>query len=425
MLDLKFIRENPLLIKEAIELKNVKLDLDQLLDIDKKLQTLKLQQQELQTERNANAKKIPKASPEERPTLIARGKEIGNQLESIKPQLTTIEEEMQNLLWLIPNIPSPKAPKGKDENDNVEVKKWGEIPHFSFTPKSHIELLTQNDWAEFERIAAVAGSRSYSLKGDMVLLELALHRMALDILKRKGLTLITVPALVRQEALFGTGHFPTGRDQVYYMPEDDIYLSGTAEVPLNSLHSHEILDESKLPLRYAGYSPCFRREAGSYGKDVKGLIRVHQFMKVEQYIIAKNDPDETEKLHFELLHTSEEVMQNLEIPYRIVECCTGDMGAGKVRMFDIEGWVPSEQKYRETHSCSNLHDWQARRSDLRYRNSAGKVMYCHTLNNTAIATPRILVPLLEVHQNEDGSINIPSALRSYLGGLEKLTSLSH
>lgn len=417
MLDLKFIRENPEIIKEAAAVKHINFDVDELLNIDREVQRLRQKMQDLQTEKNLSTKKIPTAKADERPALISRSKEIGAEIESIKPKLSQLEEKLQETMWLIPNIPSPLAPRGVDESQNVEVKRFGTIPKFDFTPLSHIEILQKKDWAEFERVAEVAGSRSYSLKNEMVLLELAIHRMALDVLRGKNFTLITTPSLVRKEALYGTGHFPTGRDQVYYMQEDDLYLSGTAEVQLNSLHSHEILEEKKLPLRYAGYSPCFRREAGSYGKDVKGLIRVHQFTKVEQYIICRNDPEEAERLHIELLNTAEEIVQKLELPYRIVECCTGDMGVGKVRMYDIEAWVPSEQKYRETHSCSNLHDWQARRTDLRYRNASGKVVYCYTLNNTAIATPRVLVPLLENHQKADGSIHIPEALRPYLGGV--------
>jgi seryl-tRNA synthetase len=275
-----------------------------------------------------------------------------------------------------------------------------------------------NNWAEFESIAKVCGSRSYSLRNEMVLLEMATHRFALDKLMEKGFTLVSAPAMARESALIGTGHFPDGKDQVYYLPEDDLYLSGTAEVQLNSLHAGDILKEEQLPILYAGYSPCFRREAGSYGRDVRGLIRVHQFMKVEQFVICKNDPAETEKWHKALLETSLEIVKELELPYRVVECCTGDMGTGKVKMFDVECWVPSENKYRETHSCSALHSWQARRTNTRYRDSEGKVEFVHTLNNTAVATPRLLVSLLENHQQEDGSIRLPEVLRPYMGGKE-------
>ncbi|MBF0298976.1 MAG: serine--tRNA ligase [Oligoflexia bacterium] len=420
MLDLKFIRENQETVRNAIKVKKVALDLDKLLATDKELLAIKIKLQDLQTERNANSKKIPTLPAAEREEFIKRGRAIGDEIEALKPKVNELEENLKAMMWLTPNIPSDKAPVGADEADNVEVKRVGEYRNFDFTPLSHIEILTKNNWVEFERIAEVCGSRSYALKNEMVLLEQAIHRLAMDKLLNKNFTLLSMPSFVREATLYGTGHFPAGKEQVYYLQSDDIYLSGTAEVQLNSLHTGEILDESKLPMKYAGYSACFRREAGSYGKDVKGLIRVHQFTKVEQYIICKNDSEESEKMHAELLATSEEIVTDLELPYRVVECCTGDMGAGKVRMYDVEVWVPSEKKYRETHSCSSLHDWQARRTNLRYRSSDGKVLYCHTLNNTAIATPRILVPLLETHQQKDLSIRVPAKLRNYLGGVEYL-----
>ncbi len=415
MLDLKWIRENPEVLKKAIEQKGSSLDVEELLKRDSELVSLKTEIQELQAKRNNHSKKIPKATPEERPVLIEEGKKIGAQIDQLKPELATAEEALNELLYLVPSVPSPEAPVGKNEEDNVEIKRVGEPPQFSFKARDHVELLEVNNWAEFEKIGEVCGSRSYSLKNEMVLLELCVHRLAMDKLMAKGFNLVSMPSLAREKALIGTGHFPEGRDQVYYLPEDDLYLSGTAEVQLNFLHAGEILKESDLPILYAGYSPCFRREAGSYGRDVRGLIRVHQFMKVEQYIVCKNDPVESAKWHQMLLETSEEIVNELELPYRVVECCTGDMGTGKVRMFDVECWVPSEEKYRETHSCSSLHDWQARRTNTRYRDANGKATFCHTLNNTAVATPRILVSLLENHQQVDGSIRLPKSLRPYFG----------
>ena len=418
MLDLKQIRNNPEALKKVIELKGGPLkreDVDELLKRDLELSQLKTQIQELQARRNAHSKKIPRATPEERPALIEEGRQIGSQIDQMKPKLDQAQSALNELLYLVPNAPSPDAPIGKSEEDNVEVRCVGEIPNFSFKIRDHVELLTLNNWAEFERIGEICGSRSYGLKNEMVLLEHSLHRMVMDKLLSKDFDLISMPALTRENALVGTGHFPEGREQVYYIPEDDLYLSGTSEVQLNSLHAGEILKESELPRLYAGYSSCFRREAGSYGRDVRGLIRVHQFMKVEQYILCKNDPEESAKWHQALLDISENIVRELELPYRIVECCTGDMGTGKVRMFDVECWVPSEQKYRETHSCSALHDWQARRTQTRYRDAEGKIHFCHTLNNTAVATPRILVPLLENHQREDGSVSLPKALVPYFG----------
>lgn len=420
MLDIKFIRENTELVKKACSLKNINLDIDQILNLDRELVALKTEEQNLLTAKNAITAKIPKSSVEERPALITESKAIDEKAKSLKPRQEELENKLKEMMWLTPQIPSEKAPVGKDDGDNVEVKKWGELPKFDFTPLDHVQILENNNWADFERIGKVSGSRSYSLRNEMVLLELAMHRMAMDKLMSKGFTLVSVPAFAREEALYGTGHFPNGRDQAYYIPEQNIYLAGTAEVQINSLHAGEILKETELPILYAGYSPCFRSEAGSYGRDVRGLIRVHQFMKVEQYILCKNDPTESEKWHQILLETSEEIVKDLELPYRVVECCTGDMGAGKVRMYDVEAWVPSEQKYRETHSCSALHDWQARRTNVRYRDNDGKVQYVHTLNNTAIASPRILVPFLECHQQKDGSVRIPEKLRPYMFGQEYL-----
>lgn len=420
MLDIKFIRENSDIVKNACKLKNIALDIDQLLALDKEVIGLKTEEQNLLTQKNAITAKIPKASAEERPALIAESKALDEKAKALKPRAEEVEEKLKGMMYLVPQIPSPKAPVGKDDGDNVEVKKHGVLPKFDFTPLDHVAILEKNNWADFERIAKVSGSRSYSLRNEMVLVEMAMHRLAMDKLLSKGFNLVSVPAFAREEALFGTGHFPQGRDQAYFIPEHNLYLAGTAEVQINSLHAQEIMTEAQLPMLYAGYSPCFRSEAGSYGRDVRGLIRVHQFMKVEQFVICKNDPAESEKWHKVLLETSEEIVQDLELPYRIVECCTGDMGTGKVRMYDVEAWVPSEQKYRETHSCSALHDWQSRRTQTRYRDADGKVQFVHTLNNTAIATPRILVPFLENHQLADGSVRIPAKLQPYLNGMTVL-----
>lgn len=416
MLDIKFIRENSDIVKTACKQKNINLDIDVLLSLDKEVSTLKTEEQNLLTQKNAITAKIPKASAEERPALIAESKALDERVKALKPQAEKAEEDLKAMMWITPQIPSPKAPLGKDDSDNVEIKKHGVLPAFDFKPLDHVQLLEQQNWADFERIAKVSGSRSYSLRNEMVLVEMAMHRMAMDKLMSKGFNLVSVPAFAREEALYGTGHFPAGRDQAYFIPEQNLYLAGTAEVQINSLHANEILKETELPILYAGYSPCFRSEAGSYGRDVRGLIRVHQFMKVEQFIICKNDPAESEKWHQILLETSEEIVQDLELPYRIVECCTGDMGTGKVRMYDVEAWVPSEQKYRETHSCSALHDWQSRRTQTRYRDADNKVQFVHTLNNTAIATPRILVPFLECHQLKDGTVKIPAKLQPYMDG---------
>jgi len=420
MLDLKQIRENPEQVRRAIADKRLSLDLDALLVADQSALALARKLQELQELRNGNAKLIPKASAEERPAFIAEGRRIGEEIAAMKPAIDAADVALRDFLLLVPNIPAESAPRGASEADNVVVKTVGEPPRFDFAPLDHVALLEKHGWSDLPRVAKVAGSRSYALKGDGVLLEQSLLRFALDRLVERGFTPMSVPSFASEAAFVGTGHFPSGREQVYHLEADDKYLTGTSEVTLNALHSGEILAEADLPVRYAGISACFRREAGSAGKDVRGLIRVHQFNKVEQYVICKNDPEESERWHKTLLEISESILVDLEVPYRVVECCTGDMGLGKYKMFDVESWVPSEKLYRETHSCSNLHDWQARRSDLRYRDSAGKVRYCHTLNNTALATPRFLVPLLENHQQADGSVRLPKKLQAYLGGRTSL-----
>jgi seryl-tRNA synthetase len=420
MLDLKYIRENADLVKKAILEKKVHLNLDELLDADAQVLDIKKKLQALQEEKNANAKKVPKASADERPGLIERGRTIGQEISSLEPLVNAKEEELKKLLWLTPMIPAADVPVGKDDSENVERKKVGAPPEFNFAYKDHVDVILKNNWAEFEKIAAVCGSRMIALKNELALYEFAVLRFALDFLAKKGSQIITVPAMVREQALYGTGHFPTGREQVYHLQEDDIYLSGTAEVPLTSLHSGEILTEAQMPMRYGAFSPCFRREAGSAGKDVRGLMRVHQFNKVEQFIFCRNDAEESAKWHQEILGTSEAILQAFELPYRVIEVCTGDMGAGKFRMHDIEAWIPSEKRYRETHSCSSLHDWQARRANLRYRDANDKVQYVYTLNNTAVATPRILIPLIENHQLENGAIKIPKALQPYMGGVDRI-----
>ena len=414
MLDLKFIRENTSVVRQAIIDKNSSLDLDQLLTADKDLLELKKEMQSLQEQRNANAKNIPKASAEERPKMIEHGKEIGNKLEAIKPLVDEAEKKLQNFMYYVPNIPANDVPRGKSELENVEIRRHGQLPQFKFKPLDHVEILNKHGWAEFERIPKVAGSRSYSLCNEGVILEMSVLRLAMDILRQKKMKLITFPSLAREFCFYGTGHFPANRAEAYHLANDDLYLTGTSEVSMTGLHSGEMLKEEDLPIMYGGLSSCFRREAGSGGKDTRGLIRVHQFQKVEQFIICKNSVEESDRWHKILLETSEEILHALEIPYRVIEVCTGDMGDGKYRMHDVESWVPSENKYRETHSCSTLHEWQARRGDLRYRGTDGKVYYCHTLNNTAIASPRILVPFLENHQLEDGRIRVPKALQAYI-----------
>lgn len=424
MFDIKYIMENPAEIKEGLAKKGYTqqdIDIDALIALYKDIAKLKTSSQALSEEKNKLSNSIKSASAEERPNIIAKSKSIGEELKVELEKLDAEQKKYDEIMWRMPNMPSADCPVGPDESGNKVIRKVGEIPHFNFKPRDHVELMEINDWSELERITKVSGSRTYAIKNDLAQLELALHMMVLDKLRAHGFTVITVPALSKEKPLYGQGYLPFSRDEIYYMPADDIYLSGTAELILNSLRADEIIPENELPILYAGFSPCFRREAGAAGKDTRGLVRVHQFMKTEQFVICKNDIKESEKWHQTLLKISEEVLQDLELPYQVLDICTGDMGAPKYRQYDLEAWVPSQNCYRETHSCSNITEWQARRTNLRYRDNAdGKVKFVHTLNNTGIATPRALVPFIECHQNEDGSVNIPSKLRPYLGGKTKI-----
>ena len=424
MLDIKFIIDNIDTIKEGLQKKGYSkedLDIDGLVALYKDITKLKTSSQALAEEKNKLSNSIKAAKPEERQEIINKSKALGEELKKEMEKLNAEQEKFSLLEFKMPNMPSPESPVGPDDSGNVVRRKVGDVPHFDFKPRDHIELMEINDWSEMERIARVSGSRTYAIKNDLAKLELAMHMMVLDKLRANGFTIITVPSISKEKPLYGQGYLPFSRDEIYYMPEDDIYLSGTAELILNSLRADEILQENELPILYAGFSPCFRREAGAAGKDTRGLVRVHQFMKTEQFVICKNDISESEKWHKKLLAISEEVLQDLELPYQVLEVCTGDMGAPKYRQYDLEAWVPSQNCYRETHSCSNITDWQARRTNLRYRDNAdGKVKFAHTLNNTGIATPRALVPFIENHQNEDGSVNIAVKLQPYMGGKQRI-----
>jgi len=416
MLDLAFIRAHRDAVARAAEQKNVAIDLDELLALDGKVRSAKTEVDRLRAERNAISASFKSAGPEEKADLGRRAKEAGARASELEAIMADQEGRLREALLRLPNIPWEGAPIGPDENSNVVIRTEGAVPAFSFTPRDHVELCELNDWADLSRIVQVAGSRQYCLKGRLAILETVLMSWALQKIAAHGFTAITVPALVREDAFVRQGQFPGHREETYELPNDDLWLAGTAEVALTSLHSGEILDLSAGPVLYAGFSPCFRREAGSAGRDVRGLLRVHQFYKVEQYVICEADEAVSAEWHARLLALAEELLADLEIPYQVIETSTGDMGLGKFRMNDIESWVPSLGKYRETHSCSTLHDWQARRANLRYRDADGKVRFAHTLNNTALASPRILVPLLENHQTEDGRVRLPKALQPLMGG---------
>jgi seryl-tRNA synthetase len=416
MLSLNFIRENADAVRTAAAQKNASIDIERLLDLDGAVRSLKSRIDELRRQRNEISASFKTADPAERPALGAKAKAYGAEAAEAETALAEKSDALNALLLRVPNIPWEGAPVGPDESANVVVRTEGKVPSFDFEPRDHVALLEMNDWAELGRITQVAGSRQYCLKGRLALLEQALMFHAQQKLAADGFTLMTVPALARPQAFVATGHFPGHEEEAYEVPKDELYLAGTGEIALTSLHSGEILEQAQLPILYAGYSPCFRREAGSAGRDVRGLLRVHQFYKLEQYVICEDDPEVSAGWHARLLANAESLLQDLEIPYQVVETSTGDMGLGKFRMNDIESWVPSLGKYRETHSCSTLHDWQARRANLRWRDGERKVRFVHTLNNTALASPRILVPLLENHQEADGRVRLPKALQPLMGG---------
>jgi seryl-tRNA synthetase len=420
MLDRREIRENPDAVKAAVRAKGIDLDVDELIDLDRASRKLQHELDQAQAHRRSSSKEFAKADDARRAELRAEHAELEAQLKSLREQLAETTEKLHELLLLTPTIPWEGAPVGPDESANVVLRTVGTPPEFGFTPLDHVELLEKRGWADFTRARKVAGERAYALTGDMVLFERAVHSYALDLLRDKDFTLVSVPSLVREAALIGTGQFPAHREETYAITADDLYLAGTAEVALVGFHSDEILDHKRLPVRYAGISPCFRREAGSAGRDVRGLLRVHQFEKVEQFVICVADAAESDRWHAELLATAEQLLQGLGLAYEVVECSTGDMGAGKYRMNDINTWMPSLAAYRETHSCSSLHDWQARRANVRYRDADGTVRFAYTLNNTAVATPRILAALVENFQTSEAQVRVPAVLRPYLGGRDLL-----
>lgn len=415
MLDPKYIKENLEAIDIAAKNKGFPFDSQRFLSLYENRLNLIQETEELRSKRNAGSNAVKKASnKEERDALVAEMKNLSPLLETAEKSLREVETAFNQLLLTIPSIPSTDTPFGKSDADNLELYKVGTPPQFKFTPKDHIELGKNLGILDFERGANIAGTRSYFLMGHGSELERAVHSLALDLLRSRGFKQMTVPVLVRTSAMEGTGYLPGGADQAYFVEKDDMWLVGTSEVPLASYHQDEVLAENTLPKKLHAWSSCFRREAGAAGKDTKGLYRVHQFQKIEQVVICKPDIEESNKLHAELLKNAEDLLQLLELPYRVVQVCTGDLGQGQVKKNDIETWMPSRNNYGETHSCSSFYDFQARRLKIKTRDENGKLQFCYTLNNTMAATPRLLIPLLENHQQEDGRIYIPKALRKYM-----------
>ncbi len=410
MLSIDFIRDNVEKVKQAAINKNRVADIDKILVLDGKRVELIQKSQKLREERND----FPKGKPDEK--TIARGKEIKEELQGIEKELAHVEEELKILMLYVPNVPLEEVPVGKDSSGNKELKKWGEPTKFNFKIKDHIELGTTLDILDMERGSKIAGFRGYFLKNEGAILHLALLFYVLQKLTKKGYTPFIAPSIVKQFTLFGSGHFPWGSEQdVFKLNQEDMFLSGTAEIPITAYHSGEILQEKDLPKKFVAFSPCFRKEAGAYGKDTKGLYRVHEFWKIEQVIIDKNNIDDARKTHEELQQNAESILQDLNLPYRQLLMCTGDMGEPQIKKYDIETWMPSRSAYGETMSNSIMGDFQARRLNLRYKTIEGKTEFAFTFNNTAVASPRILIAILENYQQEDGSVKIPEVLQPYTG----------
>ena len=420
MLDIRYIRANPDIIRHAAMKKNIDFDVDGLLEVDAERRRLIQSTDERKAQQNRTSKEIANLKGDERQQRIQEMQQLVGDIKRMDVELKAVTERFDTLMLQVPNPPAAEVPDGKDDTENVELRTWGSPRSFDFEIRDHVELGLLHDIVDFERAAKLAGSRTYYLKGLGALLELAILRLALDHIVSKGFVPMLVPNLVRPFAMFGTAYYPGGEEQSYQVESDGLALIGTSEVPLTAYHASEILALADLPRRYAGWSTCFRREAGTYGRDTRGLYRIHQFQKIEQVIICSADEAVSLQFHQEILRNSEEVLQMLELPYRVVNVCGGDLGRGQVQKFDLETWMPSRDSYSETHSASRFHDFQARRLNMRYRDSEGKVQFCHTLNNTVIASPRILIPLLENYQQQDGSIDIPAVLQPYLNGLQQI-----
>ncbi len=429
MLDIKFIRDHQEELKKAIQQKNISLDLDELLKLDKEKRDIQTKIEQLRAEKNQLAKQAKNGRPS--PEIIARGKKIKEELSSLEDKFKEIKEKFDNLIVKVPTIPSPDTPIGASDKDNQEVYRWQEPTHFDFTPKSYLELAEELDLLDLKRGVKVAGYRGYYVKNEGVFLQLGLMMYALEKLVQKGFTPMIPPTLVREFALFGSGYFSGKKynpeiDEIYKIENRDKaadgseikenkFLIGTAEPALLAYYANEVLPEEKLPLKICGFSQCYRSEIGSYGKDTKGIYRVHEFMKVEQVCLTRASLEEAEKMHQEMIKISQEMHEELELPYRLLQICTGDMSAGKYKMFDIEAWMPSRNAYGETGSASNFLDWQARRLNVKYQNREGEKKYVYMLNNTAIPSPRFLIAILENHQQKDGSVKVPKPLQKWVG----------
>jgi seryl-tRNA synthetase len=411
VLDLKAIREDPEAFRPGLARRGVADALDRLLALDEERRALTAEVDELRAEQNRASKAIGAAEGEERQKLIEEVRVVSTKLEGLEPKLSDVSEQLDALMVTLPNPPHESVPDGESDEDNLELRRVGEQPSFDFEPRDHVDLGALLDVIDIERAAKASGTRFSYIKGELVLVQFALVRYALDILVSKGFTPFVTPVLVREEALFGTGFLPGGEEQIYRTRDDDLFLIGTSEIALGAYHIGEILEADRLPLRYAGYSSCFRREAGTYGKDTRGMFRVHQFDKVEMFSFTL--PEQSWEEHEFLVANEEEIVAGLGLPYRAVNVCVAELGASAAKKIDLEVWLPGQQRYRELTSCSNCTDFQARRLGVRYRTADGTAVV-HTLNGTATAVGRTLIAILENFQRADGSVEIPAALHPYL-----------
>ena len=415
MLDPALLKENIEILKLNISRRNLDVDIDLLIELNEERKKLRFEAEQKRSNQKELGKEIAKADKEKKEALLNQASELSSEVKSLFEKVDQKDEEFLNQWIKIPNIISDSSPDGKSDSDNKEIKKIGNIKEIK-NPKDHLEIASKLNLIDVEKASEVSGSRFAYLFGDLVKIEFNLVSWALNILSEKGFTPTVPPVLVRENALYGTGFFPDDAEQVYEIPNDDLFLVGTSEVPLAALHTNEILNIKELPIRYAGFSTCFRREAGTYGKDTTGIFRVHQFDKVEMFSFC--DPSKSEEEHEFILSVEEELLQALEIPYRVVDVCAGDLGASAAKKFDIEAWIPSQNTYREVTSCSNTTDYQARRLNIRAKNEE-KTTILHTLNGTAIAVGRILIALIENNQKEDGSVEFSDDLAAIIG-VEKL-----
>ena len=411
MLDPALLKENIEILKLNISRRNLDVDIDLLIELNEERKKLRFEAEQKRSNQKELGKEIANADKEKKEALLNQASELSSEVKSLFEKVDQKDEEFLNQWIKIPNIISDSSPDGKSDSDNKEIKKIGDIKEIK-NPKDHLEIASKLNLIDVEKASEVSGSRFAYLFGDLVKIEFNLVSWALNMLSEKGFTPTVPPVLVRENALYGTGFFPDDAEQVYEIPNDDLFLVGTSEVPLAALHTNEILNIKELPIRYAGFSTCFRREAGTYGKDTTGIFRVHQFDKVEMFSFC--DPSKSEEEHEFILSVEEELLQALEIPYRVVDVCAGDLGASAAKKFDIEAWIPSQNTYREVTSCSNTTDYQARRLNIRAKNEE-KTSVLHTLNGTAIAVGRILIALIENNQNEDGSVEFSDDLAAVVG----------